>query len=99
MDRFVFAAATDSAVGTLRDTIYNFVSGRDDIDLARIDANTGLTGNQAFSFAASAAAHAVWAVASGANLILRLDRSGDALADMELTLAALTSLQAGDVIL
>lgn len=47
-DTFKFNAVTDSAIGTTRDVILDF--GADDfINLATIDANTALAGDQAFS--------------------------------------------------
>ncbi len=38
-DKFIFSAYTDSAVGKLRDVIGDFISGKDKIDLSKIDAD------------------------------------------------------------
>ena len=57
VDAFRFTAATDSGgPGRLRDRIMDFTQADDDcIDVADIDANTTLSGNQDFSFIGSAA--------------------------------------------
>ena len=49
-DRFVYTDVGESAVGVaVRDTINDFVSRTDNLDLSAIDANTAINGNQAFS--------------------------------------------------
>lgn len=99
-DVFVFKSATESAVGTSRDIVYDFVSGTDDIDLSLIDANVTTAGDQAFLFKGmTATANAVWYVASGSDLILRGDINGDTTADFEIRLASVSSLVVGDFIL
>jgi hypothetical protein len=98
-DVFLFSAAIDSVVGAARDKVYNFVSGIDDIDLTRIDANTALTGDQAFNFAATAAANGLWCIKSGTGLILRCDVTGDTTADMEIYLSATAAVTAADFLL
>ena len=46
-----FDMASDSPTGsTGRDLIRDFVRGTDDIDLSGMDANTGKSGDQAFTF-------------------------------------------------
>ena len=99
-DVFVFSNVADSAKGATRDVISDFVAGSDDIDLAGIDANTALAGNQAFSWGATtAAANAVWYTVSGTSLLLRGDVTGDGVYDFEIQLARTTALAATDVIL
>lgn len=100
-DVFVFASIADSRPGAAtRDVIQNFVSGRDDIDLSGIDANTTRAGNQAFTFnGATAKANAVWFVDIGSDLVLRGDVNGDGRADFEIQLAALNQIRAGDFLL
>ncbi len=51
-DIFLYEASTDSMPGGY-DTIMDFLSGVDMIDLRLIDANTGVDGNQAFIFIGS----------------------------------------------
>lgn len=100
-DVFVFASSTDSRTGaTTRDVIQNFVSGRDDIDLSGIDANTTRSGNQAFTFnGTTAKANAVWFVDIGSDLVLRGDITGDGRADFEIQIANLNLIRAGDFLL
>lgn len=99
-DVFVFSSVTDSAKGATRDVISDFVAGSDDIDLAGIDANTALAGNQAFTWGATtAAANAVWYTVSGTSLLLRGDVTGDGVYDFEIQLNQTTTLAATDVIL
>lgn len=100
-DVFVFTRISDSRTGaTTRDLIQNFVSGRDDIDLSGIDANTARTGNQAFTFnGTTAKANAVWYVDIGSDLVLRGDINGDGRADFEVQLANLNQIRAGDFLL
>ena len=54
-DRFVYTNAAHIGTGDDRDVIRDFKPGTDLLDLARIDANTQLPGNQAFSFIGAAA--------------------------------------------
>lgn len=98
-DVFVFASASESPAGLARDTVFNFVSGIDDIDLRGIDANTGLSGDQALAFTAGAAANAIWATASGSDTILRGDVNGDRVADFEILLSGVGKVGLGDFLL
>lgn len=87
-DVFIFTHHTDSGVGAgKRDTIQDFRSRVDTIDLRGIDADLGRGGNQMFEFSGTvAAANSVWMVKQGANTLLRLDVTGDTRADMEILL-------------
>jgi Peptidase M10 serralysin C terminal. len=100
-DVFIFNSTSESGVGsTARDLINNFVSGIDDISLTAIDANTALTGNQAFTFSGTTAkANAVWLVDIGTDLVIRGDVNGDKIADFEIQVSAVNSLVAGDFLL
>ncbi len=50
-DLFDFNAVNESGAGSaVRDTVADFLSGIDKLDFSTLDANTGLAGNQAFSF-------------------------------------------------
>lgn len=102
-DTFVFAALSDSAVGVARDVLREFRApafagdaAGDLIDLRGIDAQAGLTGDQAFRFSSGAAANAVWvtAVVGTTDLIVRADATGDAVADLEIRVAGVVSLTA-----
>jgi len=98
-DVFVFESTSDSSAAA-RDTIFNFVSGIDDIDLRAIDANAGMAGDQAFTFTGNtASAYGVWAMAVGSDMIVRADTNGDRVADFEVMLAGVQSVNAGDFLL
>ncbi len=56
-DIFVLQAASESgATVAARDIIVDFTAGLDDIDVSALDANTGISGNQAFTFLTTAGA-------------------------------------------
>jgi Ca2+-binding RTX toxin-like protein len=77
-DIFVFNALSDSTTG-VRDQLYNFFSGIDKIDFSGIDANSTLTGNQAFSDTSIGTApksFSIWATGSGADRIISADTDG-----------------------
>ncbi len=52
-DTFDFNALSELGLGTTRDVITDFTQGQDTIDLATIDSNAGLAGDQAFTFVSS----------------------------------------------
>lgn len=100
IDTFVFSQPSETAVGAARDLIYNYQSGSDLIDLGLMDANTSLAGNQAFAFKGStASAFSVWHSPSGNNIIIRGDVDGDAVADFEIALMAVSTITANDFVL
>lgn len=92
-DTFDFNALTDSAVGAGRDVIADFNRSQGDrIDLSTLDANSALSGNQAFSFIGSAAfsgvAGQLRSVVGGieGGTLVQIDVNGDGVADMEIGL-------------
>jgi len=100
-DRFDFNSMFDSLLGGNRDVISDFSSAQGDkIDLASLDANTGLTGNQAFSFIGSAeftgAGQIRFDAATGA---IQCNVDGSLSADFEIGLTGVSVLQAADFIL
>jgi Ca2+-binding RTX toxin-like protein len=104
-DRFDFDLVSDSPAGpALRDSIVGgFAHGFDLIDLATIDANTLVGGNQAFSFIGSAAFSGVagqlrYTNYSG-NVIIDADVNGDSLADMQILVAGTNFMAGTDFIL
>jgi Ca2+-binding RTX toxin-like protein len=104
-DRFDFDLVSHSPAGpALRDSIVGgFSHGFDLIDLATIDANTLVGGNQAFSFIGSAAFSGVagqlrYTNYSG-NVIIDADVNGDSLADMQILVAGTTFMAGADFIL
>jgi Ca2+-binding RTX toxin-like protein len=99
-DVFVFTSVADSVVGAKRDSIYDLVSGVDDLDLSGIDANATLSGDQAFGFSGTAAAaNSVWYTASRSEVILKADVNSDKIADLEIRIDGLTSLKIDDILL
>ncbi len=83
-----------------RDTIYDFEAGIDNIDLSAIDANTGLDGDQAFTWGGSrAVANGAWSVWTLTGTVVRVDVNGDCVADMEIGVSGLANLGARDFFL
>jgi Ca2+-binding RTX toxin-like protein len=102
-DRFVFSAASDSAVGKAdRITDFSHTQG-DRIDLSAIDANTGAAGNQAFGFIGSGAfthqAGQLRATVSGGVTTIAGDLNGDGVSDFQIQLTGSISLVAADFVL
>lgn len=96
-DTFVFNSSPESQPGAQRDVIHDFVSGIDRIALKAIDANIHAGGNQAFTYSGSGpAAHAVWVVKSGSDLLVRADATGDKGADFEVLVSNISSLAGAD---
>jgi Ca2+-binding RTX toxin-like protein len=97
-DTFVFRDSAESAPGT-PDRILDFVSGTDKIDLSRIDSNSWVGGDQAFSWigsnafggSGSASAGQLRAYQSGSDWFVEGDTNGDGAADfvLQVTGAAL----------
>lgn len=99
-DRFVFAAPSHSRAGSGRDAILDFDRGSDLVDLRGIDARPQTDANDAFAWAGqSAASHSAWWAGAGSDVVLRADVTGDARADLEVRLADLQGLSAGDLLL
>lgn len=95
-DAFVFWGAAESA-GRNTDTITDFTSGLDRINVAAIDADQGLAGDQAFNFIGGATFGGVAGQARYAGGILALDIDGDGIADMQIILTGAPVLVAGDL--
>ncbi|MGL4967259.1 MAG: M10 family metallopeptidase C-terminal domain-containing protein [Inquilinus sp.] len=100
-DRFVFTAAGDSVAGANADRITDFSRAQlDRIDLAAIDANAGVAGDQGFSFIGSGAftRHAGelrFTVGGGVTTVAG-DLNGDGVSDFHIVLAGAVALQASD---
>ena len=99
-DLFRFTALADSVVGTSRDLITAFSRAEGDrIDLATIDANTRLSGDQAFAFIGDAGFGRIAGQLRFAGGVLQADLNGDARADMEIAIQGVSTLLAADFIL
>ncbi|QQR40404.1 M10 family metallopeptidase C-terminal domain-containing protein [Devosia rhizoryzae] len=111
-DLFIFNAVSEigSTVST-RDVITDFVHGEDRFDFSAIDANTSLSGNQAFSFLETQGAAFTgvrgqirWvqedpAGTANDRVIVMGDLNGDRVADFHVELTGLVTLTASDFIL
>ncbi|HEX8525517.1 M10 family metallopeptidase C-terminal domain-containing protein [Allosphingosinicella sp.] len=99
-DVFRFTSASHSAPGS-GDTLVDFVSGTDRIDLSAIDADSNTAGDQAFTFVGSATfsgkAGELRSEAVGNQVHVYADVNGDGLADMHIVVAS-PLLTAGDFI-
>lgn len=91
-DTFVFLALTDSQVGAY-DTIQDFVSGTDKINLAAIDADTATAGDQAFYLNTNAtiAAKEIQQTVVNGNLLLEMHVNGDTVPDMSILIVGRTT--------
>ena len=109
-DVFDFNASTESALGSTRDKVYDFVSKIDQIDLSGINANTTKAGDQAFSFSTisltTAKANSVWYKLADVDgdklnddLIVYGDVNGNTTADFEIGIIGVTSLVTADFVL
>lgn len=103
-DRFDFNARSDSgrAWGTF-DTITDFASGVDIIDLYNIDARTNIGGNQAFRWIGSSDFHnkagELRFQKAGSTIIVSGDLNGDGKADLSIHFENLSGIARGDFIL
>jgi Ca2+-binding RTX toxin-like protein len=104
IDNFDFNGLKDSGLAsTTRDIIQGFERGIDIIDLTDIDAKSGVSGNQAFTFIGFQAFHnrkgELHLVDSGANILVEGDVNGDGKADLQIMVLGLATMGAGDFIL
>ncbi len=94
-DTFIFAYASDSGPGeSNRDTITDFTSGEDVIDLTGLNTSLTFIGDDAFS----AAGHVRFET-TGDDLIISADLNGDGAADMEILAQGIAGMTADDFLL
>lgn len=103
-DSFIFRTASDSRAGsTNRDTIEDYRTGIDTIDLGAIDADTTRSGNQAFEFIGAAGfsrdGGELRVQVNGQNAVIQGDRDGNGLADFEIRLEDFSGINTFDFIL
>jgi hypothetical protein len=90
VDVFVYKLASDSA-GNAVDHILDFMPGTDGIDLSRIDANTLVAGNQAFTYTESfsgTAGELMVQNLGGTEWLVLGDTDGDKVADLTIHVTA-----------
>ena len=101
-DQFRFTSY-ESGTGAGADTIADFLSGADIIDLSQIDADSGTAGDQAFAYIGAAAFSGIAGelryAADGADTRLQMDIDGDAVADFEILLVGALAPLATDFLL
>jgi Ca2+-binding RTX toxin-like protein len=92
-DTYVYSQVNQIGLGMgNRDSITDFTSGQDFLDLNAIDSNTVLAGNQNFRYIAGLAFSGVAGELRLENELLSGDINGDRKADFELNLVGVTSL-------
>ena len=101
IDKFVYNLIEESSVdGVFRDTIVDFNgSAGERIDLSRIDAFTGLSGNQAFTFIGANSFTGLKGEVRFSNGVLLMNTDTDQIADMEIALAGVTAFQSSFLVL
>ncbi|HYW16158.1 MAG TPA: calcium-binding protein, partial [Allosphingosinicella sp.] len=91
-DVFRYNSAAESTAGSM-DRILDFATGTDKVDLSRIDADSNVAGNQAFSWIGSNAfggtAGELRAYQDGANWFAEGDTNGDSVADLVIQLSVI----------
>jgi serralysin len=99
-DAFIFNSVADIglAPGSC-DTITDFVSQVDKLDLSLLDANTNLTGDQAFIYVGGALFSGLAGELRFSDQILSGDINGDSQADFKLVLTNVFALSAAKDIL
>ena len=97
-DTFTFHFVNETLPGG-RDTIRDFVSGVDLINLSFIDANAALAGNQSFLYVGGSAFTGVAGQLNFRNSTLSGDINGDAVADFQINLPGVPLLGATDFFL
>ena len=96
-DTFVFTSAQEAGSGTTADTITDFQSGRDTIDLSSIDADTSSPGSQAFTWIGGQDFSDVAGQVRYSGGVLQGDTDSDGKADFQINVNG--PVAAGDVIL
>ncbi len=97
IDTVAYAATNETPVGINRDQISNFKIVNDKIDVSVIDANSSVSGNQAFTFnTTTAKANSIWYAISGSDIIVRGDVNGNTTADFEILVKGVTSVSAAN---
>jgi serralysin len=102
-DTFVFNNVGDSTMGS-PDVVLDFrASDKDVIDVSKIDANTGVAGDQGFAFIGTGAfthhAGELRYSVDSAGAHVYGDVNGDGVADFHVVLSGVTSLSSGNFIL
>ena len=98
-DTWDFNDVADSPAGATRDLVTDFAPGQDVIDLAGIDADTTVPGNQSFRWVAKAVltgAAQLGYFTTGAMTIVRASTDADAAPELEIQLTGAKVLSEAD---
>lgn len=99
-DVFLFTAPADAGIGGQAEFVHDFARGQDRLSLAALDADAARGGDQAFLWGGpTARAHGAWHAVGVHGTMVSLDLSGDARADMQIFLAGVHGVGAGDLLL
>jgi len=102
-DLFQFFLTSEVGVGaSFRDVIRDFQAGLDKIAVSAIDADTSVSGNQAFTFVGGSAFNdegQIRAVAHGGGTLLQFNTTGTSGAEFEIFLETPVQVSAGDFFL
>jgi Ca2+-binding RTX toxin-like protein len=99
VDTFDYDLVEDSVPTADRDTIQDFTHGEDRIDLAGIDANTEVAGDQAFVFLGAGLFTGVAGQLRYNGSVVQADVNGDGLADFNIQLVAAPVVTGADFVL
>ena len=98
-DTWDFNEVADSPAGATRDVVTDFAPGQDVLDLAGIDADSTVPGNQCFRWVDKATltgAAQLGYFVSGGMTIVRASTDADAAAEVEIQLTGTKTLTEGD---
>ena len=101
-DAYIFQTGSDSLYGATHDVITDFAPGIDWIDLCGVDANTGVSGNQAFSWIGTnnfSAAGQLRYVSSGGVTTVYGNTDADSTPEFQIELTGTLTLHGYDFIL
>jgi hypothetical protein len=98
-DSFFFRSINEIGIGNTKDTILDFTNNQDLINLKDIDANTLITGDQAFTYIATGIFTGVASQLRFSEGILSGDVNGDKVSDFELAITGITSLVSTNFVL
>jgi Ca2+-binding RTX toxin-like protein len=102
-DRYVYASTSESRTGVDCDVIWGFDNGNDRIDLSKVDANSLVSGVQAFKWVGGNAftgqAGELRSSFDGADMHVLGDSNGDKVADFEIQLNGTKAIGAESFIL
>ena len=98
-DSFIFRSINEIGIGNTKDTILDFTNNQDLINLKNIDANTLITGDQAFTYIATGIFTGVASQLRFSEGILSGDINGDKVSDFELAITGVTFLVSTNFVL